>query len=483
MSKKIITLAITFLILTSSLVLNFNLCDAKTADPTQIRLYLGPNRLPADGKEYTCIFVELLDSSGKPARASAYISISLSSSNTNIGTVYSSIQIDPGQTYGNATFRTTSTTGSTIISASATDFATKQLTITTTVPGEIPKKLVVYTSPQLLPADNKEYKAIQVQAQDSAGNPVPLQNESLSIEMFSSETTVASIAPLLTIPVGESTAFGTVKVTNNPGATFITAQRSGLSTATSQLTTYQIDLLPLSGKIATTEQTILNGNNTDISVTVTAGGTPITRATVTFTSNNGGTFSSVKEQSGGVYKTTFTAPSFSTTTNCTITAAVSKTGYVTSQSTTQISVGPTAIGAKTVLQLQIINEAGEPLTKTLVTSLNQPNGVGTLTSITNSTGYVVFNDIVTGPYSFKIVKDGYLEFNQTLTVPTQPLSLSITLIRDEIIDAQTLILVVVIVVIAAVVAVLSAMLIIRRRRSERVRKLQQLQKQLKYKDT
>lgn len=478
------TFSLALLILASSFFLaTFTVCDGKTADPTQIRLFLGPNKLPADGKEYTCVFVELLDSSGKPARASSYISISLSSSKTNIGTVHSSIQIDPGQTFGNATFHTTMTAGSTVISASATDFATKQATMTTTVPGDTPSKLVVYIAPPLLPADNKEYQAIQVQAQDSAGHPTPLQNESLSIEMFSSEKTVASIAPLLTIPVGQSSVFGTVKVTNNPGTSVITAQRSGLSTDTTQLTTYQIDLATLSGKITTAQQAILNGNKTDISVSVTVGGTPITRASVTFSSNNGGTFSDVKEQSGGVYKTTFTAPSFSKTTNCTITAVISKTGYVSGQSTMQISVGPTVIGAKTVLQLQIINEVGEPLTKTLITSFDQPNGIGTLTSITNSTGYVVFKDIVAGPYSFKIVKDGYLEFNQTLTVPPQPLTLSITLLRDEIIDAQTLILVAVIVVIAAVVAVSSAMLIIKRRRSERVRKLQQLQKQLKYKDT
>jgi hypothetical protein len=469
------------LIISAFAVLSYDVCSAATAQPAQIKLYLGPNKLPADGEAYVCIFVALLDSSGKPARAPSYLTFSVSSSKTDIGTVDQTIQFSPGQTYGNTTFYTTTTPGSTVISVAATDFITVKGTITTTTLGETPAKLVVYSAPALLPADGKEYRSIEVQIQDAKGHPTNAGPDGLSINMFSSEPTVASLAPLLNIPSGKSQAFGTIKVSNSPGSASITAQLSGLSNGQAKLTTYQIDLSTLKGTLEATEQSVLNGNMTDIIANITADGVPITGVTVKFSSSNGGKFSSVKDQTGGLYKTTFTAPSFSKVTDCVITASFTKTGYMGSQATAKIAVGPTAIGNKTTLQFLLINEAGEPLSNALVSSIIQPNGVSALTDLTNTTGYVTFSNLLAGSYSFKIIKDGYEDFNETLTLKGQPLALTVTMLGSNAIDTQTLVLIAVTVIIATVVALVSGMLIIRRKRSAKIRKLQDLQKQVKYK--
>jgi hypothetical protein len=299
--------------------------------------------------------------------------------------------------------------------------------------------------------------------------------------MFSSEPTVATLAPLLTIPSGESQAFGLIKVSDSPGSASITAQLSGFSNGQVKLTTYQIDLSALKGTLKPTDQSILNGNKTDIIANITADGVPTTGVSVKFSSSNGGTFTSVKDQTGGLYKTTFTAPSFSKVTDCIITASFTKPGFMGSQATTKIAVGPTAVGNKTSLQFLLINEAGEPLGNTLVSSVKQPNGVTTLTDLTNATGYVTFNNLLAGSYSFKLIKDGYADFNETLTLKGQPLALTVTMLNSSTLDTQTLALIAVIVVVATVVALASGMLIIRRRRSAKIRKLQDLQKQVKYK--
>ena len=72
---------------------------------------------------------------------------------------------------------------------------------------------------------------------------------------------------------------------------------------------------------ATANATIINnGQKTDVIVYITADDVMITGATVTFTSDNGGTFTTTSDQGNGSYKTTFTAPSFTQATTCTITA-------------------------------------------------------------------------------------------------------------------------------------------------------------------
>jgi hypothetical protein len=215
---------------------------------------------------------------------------------------------------------------------------------------------------------------------------------------------------------------------------------------------------------------------------VTSNGNPITGATVTFTSDNGGFFSGVKTQGNGYYETTFTAPSFSKTTNCTITATASKNEYLTSQATAQVSVGPSLAGNKTgVIQFCLKNDNGNALSNAIVSTIVQPAGVNSLSDLTNSTGYVTFKNLAAGTYTFRMIKDGYKEVNETINyIGGQPLALTITLISSAV-DNSTLIIVVSIVVAATAIAVISALYIVKRKKTAKIRKLQDLQKHLKYK--
>ena len=479
MKRKIISLLITLMLIIGIIaIFNFNFASATTAEPAKIKLYLSPNKLPADSSPYECVFVQLLDESGKPARTEKYVTISLSSSKTDIGTVDSSIVIKPGDTFGKAMFYTTTEIGTTSITASATNFATVQATLTTTLLGTIPTKLILFCTPQLLPADNQEYKAITVQLQDAQSKPTENPGDPIYVNMFSSESAVGFLYPLLTIETGKSFVSGIFKVSNSPGSTTITAQASSYVTGTAKLTTYQIDLSTIQTQLTPLTEALLNGNKTDIIASVKVDGTVLDGSTLTFSSDNGGSFTAARQQTDGTYKTTFTAPSLSKTITLTITAIASKTGYLSSQATTTLTVGPAIQGNKTgLIQFQIVDEDNIAMGNAVVSTVIQPKGMGTLFQITNATGHVTFNNLLLGTYTFRIFKDGFPEMNQTISYRGQPLALKLTLIDEEI-DTGTIVIIAVAIIIAIIIGAIAGLIFVRRKRSLKIRRLKELQRQM-----
>ena len=165
------------------------------------------------------------DTNSKPARALQDTIISLSSSSTNIGTVDTSAIVQKGKTYTSANFYSTNTSGSTTITAAATGFATVQSSISTiTEFGSTPSKFAVFCVPPTLPSDASTYPAIQVQLQDAQGRPTKAAEADVTVNIFSSTPEVGDVtASTLIVPVGKSQATGSIKVTNAPGITIITA--------------------------------------------------------------------------------------------------------------------------------------------------------------------------------------------------------------------------------------------------------------------
>jgi|WetSurMetagenome_2_1015567.scaffolds.fasta_scaffold11295_4 hypothetical protein len=452
-----------------------------TSSPNQIKLFVGSPKIPADKSSYKQIAVELQDSSGRIVAAPTDLTVTLTSPDETVGKIDQTITIPQSKTFILATMNTTYKPGSTTITAAATDLVANRATITTI--GSTPTKLAIYCVPSSLPADNGNYNAIAVQLQDSSGRPAKNPETDVWVNLYSSEPIVGTVNTMLTIPVGKTQTNGTITVTNTPGSTTITAQASDYTTAQTTATTSSIDLSSLKTTLSADPNSILNGNTTQITATVTSGSNPITGATLKFTSDNGGTFSATKAQNPGTYTATFTAPSFSKTTNCTIIVSASKSGYLTTQVTTKVTVGPTLVGNKNgMIQFYIKGDDGSSVKDAVVSTIVQPNGMNTLVSRTNSSGYVTFNNLTTGKYTFTIIKDGYSDLNQTINITNQQLpTLTLTLASNEILDTRTLIIIIAVVVTAAVVAVVCGLLIIRRKRSAKIRKLQDLQKHLKYK--
>ena len=467
-------------------------------NPTQLKIFVGPSKVPADQNAYPQIAIELQNATGFVAVNQTDILVTIASNDQSICKI-NSITIPQMQTYALATLSSTYKAGSATITAVATDLLWDHQTINTF--GFIPSKLAVYCVPVNLPADNKTYQAIQVQLQDVQGRPAKDPQADVNVNLFSSQPTVGVVGSTLTIPFGQTQATGTLTVTNAPGTTTIAAQASGYITGQTSISTTLIDYSPLQITLTVDPTSVNNGYSTSVTAYVTANGAPVTGATLSFASNNGGTFGSISELGNGYYNISFTAPSFSVTTSCTITASGSKIGYLSAQGTTQVTVvtapaptetptptptqtpTPTPTSTTPTLTLQITDNLGKPLNDTIVTSTSQPNGMPTLTQISNATGYVTFQNATAGTYTFKIIKNGYPQINQTLDYNGQPLTLQIPLTENTDVtpSSNNPLAIVAVIIIAVAIAAVTGVMLVKRRKSPNVKNLQELKKQMESK--
>ena len=417
---------------------------------SQLKIYVGPTKILADKNSYSQIAIQLQDSTGHVASATSDISVTIASSDESIGKIQSPIIIQQGKTYALATITTTYKAGTTTITAVATNLLADHQSISTF--GFVPSKIAVYVVPSILPSDKGVYQAIQVQLQDSQGRPAKDPEADVNINLFSSQPTVAGASSALTIPFGKTQATGSLTVTNAAGSTTITAQAPGYTTGEGTVTTYLIDFAPLQITATANPGSVNNAETSVILLHITADGEPVSGATVSFTvtpaAPSGNAFTAVQEVEAGTYNATFTAPSFTKTTTCTITASASKTGYLSAQATTTVTVQPTPSTTPTAtpgpntspsptatpgannqgtIQFCIKDINNNPLNDTIVSSIIQPVGMPTLIDITNATGYVTFKNATAGSYTFTVNKSGYSPMNATINFTGQPMTLPLTL--------------------------------------------------------
>ena len=468
-------------------------------NPTQLKIFTGPSQVLADQNSYKQIVVELQNSTGFVGKAQLDVNVTVASSDQTIGLVDPQITIPQSQSYVVAMLNTTYKAGVTTITAVATDLLRSQVSITTV--GFTPSKLVVY-GVSALPSDNATYPAIQVQLQDSQGRPAKDPQTDVTVSLFSSQPTVGTVSSTLTILFGNTQATGTITVTNAPGSTAITAQASSYTTGQATITTYLIDLSPMQVTVTANPETVNNAGKSQITAYITADGAPVTGATTQFTSNNGGSFTAVTEQGNGYYKTNFTAPSFTKTTVCTVTASASKTGYINSLSTADVTVEPPPAPTPTptstpsptssptatprpnssptptptsnsnatsttnssgTLKLRITDNGGNPLNDTDISSTAQPTGMRTLSGITNETGYAIFDNATAGSYTFSVIKEGHQQINQTINFKGQPTTFNVLMSPETAPSTDNSLLMVAAIVVAVIIAVIGVVLFIKRR--------------------
>lgn len=465
-------------------------------NPSQLKIFTGPSQVLADQNSYKQIAVEIQNSTGFVGKAQPNVSVTIASSDQTIGMVDPQITIPQGQSYVVATLNTTYKAGLTTLTAVATDLQRSQLSLTTV--GFTPSKLAIYSVPSLLPTDKVTYPAIQVQLQDSQGRPAKDPQTDVTVSLFSSQPTVGIVSSALTIPFGNTQATGSITVTNAPGLTTITAQASSYTTGQATITTYLIDLSPTQVNVTASPSTVNNGGKSEITAYITADGAPVSGATTQFTSNNGGTFTAVTDQGNGFYKANFSAPSFTKTTTCTITASVSKTGFVNSLSTAEVTVepppAPTAKPTPTpsptstpqptssptpnsnsssttnctgILKLCIKDNEGNPLNDTDIVSILQPAGMRTLIGVTNETGYAIFDNATAGLYKFSIINEGHEQINQSINFKGQPVTYTVMVSSDTTPSTGSSLPIVAVIIVVVIIAAIGSVLVIKRKRNRK----------------
>ncbi|HVC26810.1 MAG TPA: Ig-like domain-containing protein [Nitrososphaerales archaeon] len=128
-----------------------------------------------------------------------------------------------------------STLASPASAASSTTTSTSASSAPSTTPGATPAALLLSVIPPELPADGGSYPAIAVSLQSSAGKASLALNDTV-VYLTSSQEGVGTVTSQVTILRGTSFAVANFTTSTTPGVTSISASSSGLSAASTQVT-------------------------------------------------------------------------------------------------------------------------------------------------------------------------------------------------------------------------------------------------------
>ena len=236
-SKALILLALILLGGLGSLnALNYRVSSA-TESGIGFSLQSRPPILPADGGTYSSIVIQLENLTSKSAYIpSTDVTVQLSSSSPQTGTVPSVVTLAAGELFQVVNFTTTTLPGQTVISAIASGYNVGSLIVTTKTVGGMPVALDVFLSPSVIPPDEKLNSEVIVEAVDAFNDPVEL-GSSLTVTLSSSNSQVGSVPPTVTIPVGQSFASATFQPTYIAGQTSITASAGSYNSGSAVMTT------------------------------------------------------------------------------------------------------------------------------------------------------------------------------------------------------------------------------------------------------
>lgn len=379
--------------------------------PSKLKVYAAPPKLSAEGISYESICVQLEDSDEKIARSSNRTEVNLASSDISVGTVDSTVTIQPNKTYAITKFYSTYRSGSTMITAIAPNYTSGQAAVATF--GPIPSGIAIYALPPLIPADNEAYSII-VQLQDSGGTPARDPIGDVTSILSSSDTEIGEVNSTVIIPFGDTYCTTKLYSKYSAGSTTITAVASGYASGHTVIKSYIIDpLLTVSAKAY--PDSIPSGGEATIRVHVTDNtlnpAPPVPGATIELTSDGGGSLSSITDERNGYYSAIFTAPVVDTESICTLMAVASKFGYAHGEGQVKVTV----FGGGSI-HIQVKSSDGSLVSGAAVSSTSQPSRQPPLSGTTNSEGYVEFKNIRAGSYAFTVDKSGFETSNIQINV-------------------------------------------------------------------
>jgi len=184
--------------------------------------------VPANGGTYKVLIISLQTTASQPLIATSTFSVLLSSSNVGVGTVVGSVLFPAGKTFVLANVTTTSTAGSTTITASAQGFQPGSTSVQTQKMGGSPTGIEVFTAPSRTVAQQNYTGQIIVELVDARGNPAQAPTDT-PISLSSSSTMVATTGgPTIIVPQGSALVSANYTTGFAPGTATIAASAPGL---------------------------------------------------------------------------------------------------------------------------------------------------------------------------------------------------------------------------------------------------------------
>ncbi|MDA4118265.1 MAG: hypothetical protein OK455_07970 [Thaumarchaeota archaeon] len=198
--------------------------------PVSLKVFLGPSPVLSDNENYNeGILVGIVNRTGYAAVASSDITVQLTSSSSMVGSVQPSVTIPAGQSFVTAPFQSTFASGTTLITASASNLLPAQGTLATY--GPVPAKLQIQGIPSTLPADAGTYQALSVALVDASGGPA-VAPQDIVVQLSSSKADAVSVNSEAVIKQGTISKIVSVQTSVVAASANITASVAGLGSST-----------------------------------------------------------------------------------------------------------------------------------------------------------------------------------------------------------------------------------------------------------
>lgn len=251
--------------------------------PSALAVSVIPPVLPADSSPHQALVISLLDSSGRPTLSLTNVTIYLSSSNSSVGSIPTTVTLAAGRSFVQVPVSTSSHPGSTTLAATSAGLQPASFTLKTAVPTSNPVALALFLAPpESVTALSGPDGAFAVQAVNPAGGPA-LSASGTGVVVTGSNGTVFSGPIDTAIPPGADLAYGTF-VVQEGGSTTLTALAPDLATGSAQLS-----VSPASADltISASPPYISAGEEATVTVSIDVLGMPVPGATVTLTATGG----------------------------------------------------------------------------------------------------------------------------------------------------------------------------------------------------
>ena len=213
---------------------------ASGSAPAALSLTVAPSVLPADGGVYAAVFVSVTDSHGIPTIALSLTTVVLTSAFPNVGSLANStVTILPGQSRAVASFKTTTSAGSTQITASSSGLKSASIPLVTAIPTGYPYRVAISTVPSVVPAapigNPTARGTLVVELEDQAGLPAKAVADT-AIGLVSSNSKLLNLTGgSVTIGAGQYSATGQFSTGPVPGQVSIVGSSLGLLTGQAQV--------------------------------------------------------------------------------------------------------------------------------------------------------------------------------------------------------------------------------------------------------
>ena len=245
--------------------------------PNALSLQFAPKTLLSDGNAYSSITLGLIGGSGQPAQAPVNTVVRLSSTIPSVGQIQSSVMIPAGQTYARATFRTFGFAGSTLITATTSNYTTTNSTLLLVT--KAATNLGLSTSPEIVIANGQQYQNLVIQLQDASGNPEKTDSP-VAVQLAIQNSSVGSVSPEIVIPPGSTFAHVVLNSTLAQGSTSVTAFATGFTSGQTVFTSTWLQFQTLA---YATVPGLKPGASSDITLKVSSNNYPITGASIHWT--------------------------------------------------------------------------------------------------------------------------------------------------------------------------------------------------------